>query len=363
METWGISANLNGAGSSGIPDILQIIVTNLGDGTEEVRAGFRYLPSMFMRLAVYLPTATVRSAPFGYMNRNVHYAENLIAPPFAREGVYGGGYSWTPPVLTDTNASWTPGQWNGHFMHVTSGPAEGVMLRISGNTANSLSFDGESAALLGKLGTSASGTYVIRPSHTLASLFGADNREGLAAGDSSQADIVSFVNPDSSFSDYYFRDVAGVRGWRSLTDSTTDAALKILPPTDALFLRRKPVEALDLPLFGEIILGRRIAPIRAGISLPGTWNPIEKATLDTLGVETFFTASPTAIQDSNLYLEIGTAGGLYPHYLKSGAGWRFLQNDSTPMGAQTFPAASSWLFYRFGSEALWERAPAFNYTR
>lgn len=363
METWGISANLNGTGSSGIPDILQIVVTDLGDGTEEVRAGFRYLPSMFMRLAVYLPNGIVRSTPFGWMNRSLHYAENLVAPPFARAGVHGGNFTWSAPLLTDTRAAWTPGQWSGHFVHVTSGPAEGVMLRISGNTTNTLSFDGESSALLGKLGTGASGTYQIRPSHTLASLFGTDNREGLSAGDSSQADTVSFLNPDSSFSDYYFRDVAGVRGWRSSADQVTDASGKTLPPTDALFIRRKGIQAMDMPFFGEVILGKRIAPIRAGISLPGTWNPIEKSTLDTLGVEPFFTASPTAVQDSNLYLEIGTAGGLYPHYLKSGAGWRFIQNDSIPMGAQPFPASSSWLFYRFGGEGLWERPPAFNYTR
>jgi YVTN family beta-propeller protein len=358
MENWGISANLNGLGSSGIPDILQIIVTDLGDGTEEVRAGFRYTPSFFVRLAVYLPGGTVRSAPFGWLNRSVHYAENLIAPPFAREAVHGGNFTWSSPLLTDAAAAWTPGQWAGHFAHITSGPAEGTMLRVSGNTANTLSFGGESQALLDRLASGPAGSYVIRPCHTIAGLFGANNRDGLVSGDASTADLIELLNPDSSFTAYHYDG-----NWKAVAAPGADASTVVIPPTDALFLRRRAFVSSDVHLFGEVVLGKRVAPVRAGFSLPGTWNPVEKANIDTLGANDLFNTSPTPVMDSNIYLEIGTGGGLYPHYQKTGAGWRFVQGDSTPAGTAAFAPAASWLFLRWGGERLWVREQPFNYTR
>jgi YVTN family beta-propeller protein len=357
METWNISANLNGAGSSGIPDLLEIIVTPLGDGTEEVRAGFRYIPRFFVRLAVYLPGGTVRSAPFGWLNRNVHFGENLIAPPFARESVFGGRFTASGPSLTDTAASWSVNQWQGHFVHITGGPAEGTMLRVSSNTANTLAFEGESAALLARLAAGPSGTYTLRRSHTIASLFGADNRDGLVTGPAASADLVELLNPNSTFTEYHFDG-----NWKPVATPATDAAQVIVPPTDAVFLRRRAFQQSEVHLFGEVVLGKRVVPVRSGLSLPGTWNPVEKANIETLGVNAFFTPSATSVLNSNIYLEIGTGGGLYPHYLKTDTGWRYYENDTTPAGTAAFPASQSWLFVRFGPEQLWVRDPSFNYT-
>ncbi|MGL4400168.1 MAG: putative Ig domain-containing protein [Luteolibacter sp.] len=356
MENWAISANLNGAGASGIPDLLEIIVKPLGDGTEEVRAGFRYIPKFFVRLAVYLPGGVVRSAPFGWLNRNVHFGENLIAPPFARESLFGGNFTSSGPSLTDAAASWSVNQWQGHFAHITSGPAQGAMLRVSSNTTRALSFDGESAALLARLESGPAGTYTLRRSHTLGSLFGADNRDGLVSGPAASADLVELVNPNSSFTGYHFDG-----NWKSVTTPATDATAVMVPPTDALFLRRRAFQQSEVHFFGEVVLGKRVVPVRSGISLPGTWNPVETANIDTLGVNSFFTPSTTSVLNSNIYLEIGTGGGLYPHYLKTGAGWRYYENDSTPAGSAAFPAAQSWLFIRSGPELLWSRDPAFNY--
>jgi YVTN family beta-propeller protein len=357
METWNTAANLNGAGSNGIPNQLEIIITPLGDGTEEVRAGFRNSPRYFVRLAVDLPGGTVRSAPFGWLSRGVHYGENLIAPPFARESPFGGRFTAAAATLTDSAAAWNPHQWQGHFAHITSGPAQGTMLRVSSNTANTLAFDGESAALLGRLAAGPSGTYTLRRCHTIASLFGADNRDGLISGPSTSADLVELLNPDSSFTEYHFDG-----NWKPVTTPATNAGNTIIPPTDAVYLRRRAFQQSEVHLFGEVVLGKRVAPVRNGITMPGTWNPIEKANIETLGVNAFFTPSATAVLNSNIYLEIGTGGGLYPHYLKTGTGWRYYENDSTPAGTAAFPAAQSWLFIRFGPEQLWVRDPAFNYA-
>ncbi|MCP5532074.1 MAG: DUF1929 domain-containing protein [Akkermansiaceae bacterium] len=357
MENWAISANLNGAGSSGIPDILDILVTDLGDGTEEVRAGFKSIPRFFVRLAVYLPGGIVRSAPFGWMNRQVHFGENLIAPPFARESVFGGNYSTVSSVFTDAAASWTANEWQGHFVHITSGAAEGTMLRISSNTGNTLAFAGESAGLLARLTSAPSGRYVIRSCHTIGGLFGDDNRDGLVAGDASASDLVELPNPDSSFSVHHFDG-----NWKPVDAPAVDSTDRIVPPTDAVFLRRRAFLNSEVHLFGEVVLGTRVAPIRSGISLPGTWNAIETDNIDSLGVDSMFTSSPTAVMDSNIYLEIGTGGGLYPHYLKTGTGWRFVQGDSTPAGSGPFAAAQSWYFIRFGPELLWIRGQPFAYA-
>jgi YVTN family beta-propeller protein len=361
LETWTATTNLNG-GSSVSTEVPQIIVTNLGDGTEEVRAGFPVSPALYVRLAVYLPTSTVRSAPFGWMGRDIHVAENLIAPPFARESVHGGNYTWAGSAFRDNSVAWSPGQWNGHFVQITSGSAAGAMLQITGNTANTLSFTGEPAPLLGLLNSAPSGTYVIRASHTLASLFGADNREQLVEGDSTKADSVSFLNSNGSFSDYYFlKSGVNATGWRTFTDPVADVSGRTMSPTTALFLGRSNPAISSIQLFGEVILGRRLIPIRPGICLPGTWNVVEKSTLQNLGFNGFFTASSTP-NNNTIYIEFGTQGGLFPHYLKTGVGWRSAVDDSNPMGSQTFQPSSSWLLYPTGSEGIWSRNPGFNYT-
>ncbi|MCB1131311.1 MAG: hypothetical protein KDN05_09285, partial [Verrucomicrobiae bacterium] len=296
-------------------------------------------------------------APFGWMNRQVHFGENLIAPPFARESVFGGNYTTVSSVFTDAAASWTANEWQGHFVHITSGAAEGTMLRISSNTGNTLAFAGESAGLLARLASAPSGRYVIRRCHTIGGLFGDDNRDGLVAGDASASDLVELPNPDSSFSVHHFDG-----NWKPVDAPAVDSTDRIVPPTDAVFLRRRAFLNSEVHLFGEVVLGTRVAPIRSGISLPGTWNAIETDNIDSLGVDSMFTSSPTAVMDSNIYLEIGTGGGLYPHYLKTGTGWRFVQGDSTPAGSGPFAAAQSWYFIRFGPELLWIRGQPFAYA-
>ena len=367
LENWSIIANLNGRGATDAADVLDIIVTDLGDGTEEVRAGLRYFETSYLRLLLFLPGGEVRSAPFGWIKRPLHREYNLIAPPFAREALFGGNFTVAAGGVTDAAAAWAMNQWVGYEAQIVSGPAAGLMVEITGNTPKQLAFGKASAPVLQLLATAGSGRYVIRQAHTLGSLFGEHNEVVLLPGEPAGGDIVSFLNSDSSFSDYYYRSSGlGGRGWRGVADPFADESSRKLPTGEGFFLFRPIDIYADLFFHGEVILGRRVAPVRSGISMPGMWTPMDNGTLATAGLEPFFLVSPNGYNDSNLYLEMNF-GGLYGHYRKDatnpgGTGWRWVFDDFLDQGGRTFDPGTCWLLFRFGEEGLWAREQPFRYN-
>ena len=130
--------------------------------------------------------------------------------------------------------------------------------------------------------------------------------------------------------------------------------------------RRSALWFYNLFFHGEVILGRRVAPVKSGISMPGMWTPKDNGTLATAGLEPFFLVSPNGYNDSNLYLEMNF-GGLYGHYLKDatnpgGTGWRWVFDDFLDQGGRTFDPGTCWLLFRFGDEGLWTREQPFRYN-
>jgi hypothetical protein len=367
LENWSIIADLNGSGATDAADVLDIIVTDLGDGTEEVRAGLRLFETAYLRLLLFLPGGEVRSAPFGWIKRPLHREYNLIAPPFAREALSGGNFNASAGGITDAAAAWTTNQWAGYEAQIVSGAAAGLMVEITGNSANQLVFGKASAPVQQMLATAGSGRYVIRQAHTLGSLFGEHNEVVLLPGEPAGGDIVSFLNPDSSFADYYYRSSGlGGRGWRGVADPFADESSRRLPTGEGFFLFRPVDIYADLFFHGEVILGRRVAPVRSGISMPGMWTPKDNGTLATAGLEPFFLVTPNGYNDSNLYLEMNF-GGLYGHYLKDatnpgGTGWRWVFDDFLDQGGRTFDPGTCWLLFRFGEEGLWTREQPFRYN-
>jgi YVTN family beta-propeller protein len=367
LENWSIIADLNGSGATDAADVLDIIVTDLGDGTEEVRAGLRLFETAYLRLLLFLPGGEVRSAPFGWIKRPLHREYNLIAPPFAREALSGGNFTVADGGIADAAASWTANQWAGYEAQIVSGAAAGLMVEITGNSANQLAFGKASVPVSQMLATAGSGRYVIRQAHTLGSLFGEHNEVVLLPGEPAGGDIVSFLNPDSSFADYYYRSSGlGGRGWRGVADPFADESSRRLPTGEGFFLFRPVDIYADLFFHGEVILGRRVAPVRSGISMPGMWTPKDDGTLATAGLEPFFLVTPNGYNDSNLYLEMNF-GGLYGHYLKDatnpgGTGWRWVFDDFLDQGGRTFDPGTCWLLFRFGEEGLWTREQPFRYN-
>jgi YVTN family beta-propeller protein len=368
-QGWGIIGNLNGSGGSDIPQLLDIIVTDLGDGTEEVRAGLHGFTSAYLRLAVNVGGSMVRSAPFGWLRHSIHRLDNLVSPPFAHEALAGGAF--IPAAdglsLTHSGAAWTADQWVGHYAQITTGPATGALLEISSNTAGTLRFAGLHPALAARLAASGGGNYVIRRTPSLASLFGRFNESGLLPGGPGAGDTLSRVNPDGSFSDYYYRTegIGGI-GWRSVSDPFASAADALLPPGDGIIINHPSEDPLDLWFHGEVVLGQRLRVVRQGFTILGSQTPVERATLATLGLDSFFLVSPDGNNDSNLYLDTPW-GLLNGHFRKDdslpgGTGWRKVFDSATPVDSTTFGPAAAWAPFRFGAETIWERPQPFSYS-
>lgn len=364
---WGTLADLNGPGGSDIPaNVLSIDVSDLADGTEEVRSSLYAFDSAYLRLAVDVGGGTVRSAPFGWLKRPVTREQNLFAPPFARGALDGGRFTTADGfTLTDTRTSWTPGQWLDHEVQITSGPAEGALIAITGNASSTLELGRANELLAARLASGGGGTYVIRRSHSLASLFGRFNEDGLVPGTPDGGDLISFVNPDGSFSDYYYRSGGlGGAGWRSTADPFEDMADSIVQPGEGFTFRHPEDQPLDLWFHGEVVLGKRLRVMDQGIRILGSQTPVEHATLGTLGLNPFFLVSPDANNHSHVYLE--SPWGYQPYYQKDatnpgGSGWRAIGDDLTDASIRPIDPASAWLLFRFTEDGLWERPQPFIY--
>ncbi|MBB5351914.1 DNA-binding beta-propeller fold protein YncE [Haloferula luteola] len=364
---WGIIADLNGSGGSDIaPEILNLQISDVGDGTEEVRSSLYAFDSGFLRLAVDIAGETLRSAPFGWLKQPVDGHQKLFAPPFARDAVAGGQFTTTDgSTLTDDQAHWTPNQWLGHEVHITSGSARGSLGMITGNDENDLFLGTAHEAIVDHLALAGSGTYQVRPQATLASLFGPYNESGLIAGTPDDADLISFTDSEGLFQDYYFRSGGlGGTGWRSMADPFLDTSNHAIEPGEGFTLRHPVSSPLDLWFHGEVILGPRVRVIRQGTRLVGSQTPVEHATLGSLGLESFFLESPDWDNHSHVYLE--SPWGFQPYYRKDdslpgGQGWRAIGNDSTDAATTPIDAGGAWLLFRFTDPGLWQRQQPFSY--
>jgi hypothetical protein len=252
-------------------------------------------------------------------------------------------------ALTDTNASWTSGE----FANVAS-PAyaefdNGWMVDIAGTTSTT-----KSLSLAGSVGglVAPGEAYRVRQHFTIASLFGTNNETGLKPGlNVSQADNILLVIPQTqqTMSIFYFSN-AVAQGWYRADYSP--AADQVVYPEQGVMVRRVGAGNVNLYVCGPIKAGVTIAPVEPGFNLMGTLKSLSPLSLSSLNL---YTGDPTTGIASGLNLTVSdnlvvvqpdgsTASYFYFKDTKGHQGWfdaLFNSVDNTPI-----PAGSAFFIKR-----------------
>jgi len=183
-----------------------------------------------------------------------------------------------------------------HYLQITSGPQEGLVVDITGNTGNSLSVGtGDLASVAGT-----TPTFVVRPHLTISSLFSGNT----ALTDYS--DTITIYNADGS-STTFLRDTSTASGW--LDSSTFSESNAVIYPGQAFLLSAGGSGSFTVT--GQVNPSKTIVPVYAtainfvSLSNPTNGKNVQNIQLgtnladysDTVGL---FSANRTFTQDTTL---------------------------------------------------------------
>lgn len=206
-----------------------------------------------------------------------------------------------------------------YWVEITSGANKGLASTVSSFTQHGLVTEDDLSAFC-----SPGDTYVVRPAHTIASLFGATNSAGLRAGASAAtADTVEVPDGQGGLTVVYYNNSAPA-GWRTTTPGTADAANVPVYHVDALNVTRNANSNLKLVFAGSL----RKNPTYYGI-LPGlNYVDVNYPVGSTLGNSTLQAQvkQGDSITGDLVWLPNSATG--YKKYYCTAAGWRLVGGNN-----------------------------------
>ncbi len=172
--------------------------------------------------------------------------------------------------LTDNEATWADGQFNGvsgaFYVEITSGPGAGQMYDISATTAASKTITLSQNLVAG---VAAPVSFKVRQHWTLASVFGAANEGGLTGGTSTTGDQILIYN-GAGYDTFYYSTggLVGV-GWRRIgsAPANQNQAATVLYPEDGLVVKRNGSTAANVVLMGSVKTGQTSIAVNVGINI------------------------------------------------------------------------------------------------
>ncbi len=268
-------------------------------------------------------------------------------------------------TIADTSATWANNAYNSstagapptHFVEILSGPAAGSMYDIvtTDGTGKSLTVSPTLAA-----GVTAGVSYAIRPHWTLATVFGATNQNGLAAGDITTADQIQLFR-NGGYLTYYYQatGVFGGAGWRKTGDSFADVSATVIYPDDGIVIARKLSTATSIVIQGVVKTGQSSIPVTTGFSLLGN----VYAAAMTLGTANLYTGDPaTGLAAGDIttadQVMFWNGTGFKTCYCQAtgvfgGAGWRATGDSFTDASSTPIPVGAALFVKRAGATFNW----------
>ena len=251
--------------------------------------------------------------------------------------------------LTNTNATWTNGQFGTNGVQGYVEFNNGWMVDIAGTTSTT-----KSLSLAGSVGglVAPGDAYRVRQHFTVASLFGTNNETGLKPGlNPSQADNILLVIPQTqqTMTVFYFSN-AVARGWYRADFSP--AADQVVYPEQGVMVRRIGATDVNLYACGPIKLGEAMAPVLPGFNLVGTLKSLSPLNLSSLNL---YTGDPNTGIASGLNLTVSdnllvvqpngsTASYFYFKDTKGHEGW--LDSLFNPAGNTLLAPGSAFFIKR-----------------
>jgi len=320
------------------------------------------------------------TAPAGFTKLPITGAASALSPSYSYLGMgltnpvsYNGKVtSFGAQTITDSTAIWNDNQFNGRsgqfYIEIVSGSHAGLMSDIIATSAatKTLTTEDNLAPYLanGQL-------YKIRKHRTIGDVFGVNNSAGLNGGATvSTADEVQVFNPvTQTYLRYYYQTSGtGGIGWRSSTDSATDASGTALYLDQGVIVCRKLAGDLPLGLTGAVKTGPTIVPIGTNLNLIANVYPAGNLTLGNSGLRNSNAAlglvGAASVTDAD-EVHIFSGTGFQIYFFKTsgpgGTGWRNSTNPSADAGkTQIPPGASIYVLRKNGRSAfLWRVAQPF----
>ncbi len=287
----------------------------------------------FMRLRVIQgPSQSVSEAWVGAVstvhgNGGTGSALSLFSLPMISSVEYAGQISSLGnATLTDTNAIWADGQFNGtngnFYVELTNGWTADISTTTAASSTLSLASDLRGLA-------SAGSRYRVRQHFTIARVFGPTNAAGLKPGlTPAQADNVLLVIPEAQqVMTIFYYDRPPYAGWYRADYSP--AADQVIRPAQGLMVERQTSGDLEIDLLGLASAGPFVTPVQPGYNLLGTLHSLASLTpgqldLYTGDAATGLASGLTSATADNLLLfdTSGTATTLFYYKDNSGnEGW------------------------------------------
>ena len=264
--------------------------------------------------------------------------------------------------IVDASATWSDGQFDGasgkYYLEIISGPWAGLTTDIisSIGVTKSLVLDDDLSTFL-----TGGEEYRVRKHRTIGDVFGPNNLAGLKAGTAlSSSDEVRIFNPvTQGFLSYYYNSAS--QGWRSGTNTVSDAAGTQLYLEQGLVIARKAKGTITLVLTGAVKTGPTLIPIGPSSNLCANMYPAGTLTLGNSGLYTGNSTSGLvgAAKASNAdEVQIWNGSTLRRYFYKTGTGgngWRLSSNlKSDTSGTQIRNGSSIYVIRKNGR-------PAFNW--
>jgi hypothetical protein len=255
-------------------------------------------------------------------------------------------------ALTDTNATWTTGQFASVAAPAYTEFDNGWMMDISGSTSAT-----KSLALAGNLtGVAAPGdVYRVRQHFTIASLFGTNNETGLKSAQSAaQADtiLLQMAQNQTTMTIFYYSNQF-YHGW--VRGDLTPADQQVIYPEEGLMVMRVAPGDRNVYACGPIKTGVAVAPIEPGFNLVGTLKSLSSVNLSALSLYTGNPATGLASgvsassSDNLMVIKPDGTTTTYFYYNQPGlfSGW--VDGALHPAANVSIPAGSAFFIKRQSS--------------
>jgi uncharacterized protein (TIGR02597 family) len=265
-------------------------------------------------------------------------------------------------MITDLSGNWTNNQFNSglpYEVEFTSGAFAGLVDTISNSAAPGTFYTGFNDSSM----VSSGETYLIRPSWTLNTLFGATDSAGLLGGSSSAVgDNVEVWNPAVQvFTTYYYKtnSNAGGSGWRTPSSNTLGTGTNALYIDQGILIVKRTSISTNILIVGAVKLGQTLSPIVQAASPGVTFAANPYPASFTLGQSGLYTTndatglhggSSSAVGD-NVEIWNPASQGFATYYFKTnsnagGSGWRSTASNTADTSATNVSLGTMVLIQR-----------------
>jgi uncharacterized protein (TIGR02597 family) len=264
--------------------------------------------------------------------------------------------------LTFSNATWTTNEFvttpPSFFVRVMSGLEQGRILKITGNTANTLTVstnDDSSVSTpltTGNFSVTTSDSIELIQADTLASLFGDNVTGNLTFGGASRlgsADTVTILNKSSNTSvAYWFNTSTLVNQWRPVSGTAANMNnTPVFPDSTMVVVRRKGRTVTSFPLLGRVSTVKTLIksiPTRAVPSSLIMPVDVQLSSLQIAGSSIPLGAGWTKANRlgsaDTITINNASTGKTDTYYQRTDNTWRLSTDANTDQSSVTIPAGS-----------------------